>query len=74
MIRKLIIALVLGAFEWVLTLYTLAQIRIAHGMPATRMVIILAAVVLVTLISALLFQTSAMKKTYKLDSGGSSDA
>jgi hypothetical protein len=72
--RVVQLALVLGAFEWVLTLYTLAQVRLAHGMPATRMVIILAAVVLVTLISALLFQTSALKKTYKLDSGDSSDA
>ncbi len=52
----------------------LAQVRIAHGMPATRMVIILAAVAVVTLMSAFLFQTSAMKKIYKLDSGGSTDA
>ena len=72
--RVVQLALVLGAFEWVLTLYTLAQVRIAHGMPATRMVIILAAVALVTLVSALLFQASALKDIYKLDSGGSSDA
>ncbi|HSG97108.1 MAG TPA: hypothetical protein VLA11_03885 [Woeseiaceae bacterium] len=72
--RIIQLALVLGAFEWVLTLYTLAQVRAAHGMPATRLVIILAAVAVVTLLSTFLFQTSALKNIYKLDSGGSTDA
>ena len=70
--RVIQLALVLGAFEWVLTLYTLAQLRAAHGMPATRMAIILGTVALVTLVSALLFQASALRRIYKLDSGGSS--
>ena len=72
--RLVQLALVLGAFEWVLTLYTLAQVRAAQGMPATRMVIILGAVALVTLVSALLFQTRALRNIYQLDSGVSSDA
>ena len=46
-------ALLLGALEWIRTIFTHVEIRRAHGMPYQRMVIILAAVALVTAASAL---------------------
>lgn len=57
--------LVLGALEWLHTLYELVQIRIGFGQPFTRMAIILGAVVAVTVISAVLFETRLLKKTYR---------
>lgn len=60
-------ALVLGAVEWLLTLYELAQWRAARGEPATRMAIILGSVAIVTLVSAWLFQTKLLRRTYRLD-------
>ncbi|MDH3620681.1 MAG: hypothetical protein OER91_07310 [Gammaproteobacteria bacterium] len=66
--RLVQVALVLGALEWVRTLYELVQVRTALGEPATRMVIILGSVAVVTLVSALLFQSKTMKKVYRLDS------
>ena len=61
--------LLLGAVEWLLTLYELAEIRATRGESATRMIIILGCVALVTLISASLFQTRTLKKRYRLDAG-----
>ena len=66
-------ALVLGAVEWLLTLYELAEIRATRGEPATRMIIILGCVALVTLISALLFQTKTLQKIYRLGSSNRPD-
>ena len=57
--------LVLGAIEWALTLYELVQMRLALGMPATRMVAILAAVIFVTATSGLLFETRTMKQVFR---------
>mgnify|MGYP001823835002 FL=1 len=59
-------ALVLGALEWVWTIYDLVQFRTAMGMPATRMMIILGIVAAVTALSAGLFQTRALKRVYGL--------
>ena len=59
-------ALVLGALEWVWTIYDLVQFRSAMGMPATRMMLILGAVAGVTALSASLFQTKALKRVYGL--------
>ena len=59
-------ALVLGAILWVHTLFDLAQLRIALGQPATRLVIILGTVATVTLCSALLFQSKDLKRIYRL--------
>ncbi len=64
--RVVQVALVLGAVEWVWTLYTLAQARAAMGQPATRMIVILGVVAAVAFCSALLFQTRPMKKIYRL--------
>ena len=66
--RLVQVALVLGALEWVRTLFNLVQMRAAMGEPATRMVIILGSVALVTLASALLFQTKTLQRVYGLDS------
>lgn len=66
--RLVQVALVLGALEWLRTLYSLAQVRAAMGEPATRMLVILGGVALVTLVSALLFQTRPLRKVYRLDS------
>ncbi len=65
--RLVQVALVLGALEWVWTLYSLVQMRAAHGQPFTRMAIILGVVAAVTLLSALVFQTRTMKRIYGLD-------
>ena len=66
--RLVQVALVLGTLEWARTLLSLLQVRAAMGEPATRMVIILGSVALVTLVSALLFQTRPLQKVYRLDS------
>jgi hypothetical protein len=64
--RLVQVALLLGALEWVLTVYRLAQMRMAMGEPVTRMVIILGVVIAVTAGSALLFQTRSLKQVYGL--------
>ena len=57
--------LILGAIEWALTFYELVQMRLALGMPAMRMAVILAAVIFVTAASGLLFETRTMKQVFK---------
>jgi len=64
--RLVQVALVLGAIEWLRTLYMLAQARAALGQPATRMILILGVVAAVTFCSALLFQSKTLKKIYRL--------
>jgi len=59
--------LVLGALEWLRTLYVLAQERAALGQPAVRMIVILSVVAAATFGSALLFQSATMKRIYKLE-------
>ena len=65
--RLMQIVLTLGAFEWIRTMYELAQVRMALGQPAIRMVVILGIVALVTFASALLFQSATLKRIYGLD-------
>jgi len=65
--RLIQVVLVLGALEWVRTLYELVQVRAVLGQPFTRMMIILGVVAAVTFCSALLFQLPALKKIYRLD-------
>lgn len=64
--RLVQIALVLGAGEWVYTLYSMNQVRMAFGEPAARLNVILGTVIAVTLLSAVLFQTKELKKIYGL--------
>ena len=65
--RLMQVVLILGALEWVRTLYELAQVRAAHGQPFARMIVILGVVAAVTFCSALLFQSPALKRIYRLD-------
>lgn len=62
--RLMQVVLILGALEWVRTLYELAQVRAALGQPYTRMVVILGVVAAVTFCSALLFQSPTLKGIY----------
>lgn len=64
--RAMQVVLVLGALEWLRTLYELAQVRAAYGQPFTRMIAILGVVAAITFCSALLFQTPTLKKIYGL--------
>ena len=66
--RLMQVVLVLGALEWVRTLFELVQVRTALGEPVTRMIVILGVVAAVTFCSALLFQTKTLKSIYGLDS------
>ena len=63
--RVVQVVLVLGAAEWAHTLYELVQMRLAQNMPATRMSIILTAVIATSVASALLFETQTMKRIYR---------
>ena len=65
--RVVQVTLLLGALEWVWTMYALVQVRTAMGMPATRMMVILGVVAAATALSAGLFQTKALKRIYRLD-------
>jgi len=64
--RLLQVVLLLGAAEWVRTLIVLARIRAEHGQPATRMVIILAAVAILTAASALVFFTRRSRARFRV--------
>jgi hypothetical protein len=57
--------LLLGAAEWARTLLVLARVRLEHGMPATRMILILAAVALLTGASALLLRTRRARARFR---------
>jgi len=65
--RLVQIVLVLGALEWLRTLYGLVQMRAALGEPYGRMLIILGSVAVITACAALVFQTKALKGIYGLD-------
>lgn len=65
--RLMQIILVLGALEWLRTMYELGHIRALHGQPYGRMLVILGIVAAVTVCSALLFQSKTLKKIYRLE-------
>ena len=64
--RLMQVVLVLGAVEWVHTLYQLAHVRGMTGQPVARMALILGVVATVTFVSALLFQLPTMQEAYRL--------
>ena len=66
-LRLMQVFLVLGALEWVRTMYELAHMRALHGQPYGRMLVILGIVATVTLCSALLVQSATLKKRYGLE-------
>lgn len=53
--------LLLGAIEWVRTLEQLASWRVQTGQPATRLVVILGSVALLTGLSALVFRSARLR-------------
>ncbi len=64
--RIIQIVLIAGAAEWIRAMFYYIDIRKGIGEDWTRLAIILSAVSLFTLLSALIFQTKSMKKTYEL--------
>ena len=68
--RLMQVVLILGALEWVRTLYELVQVRAVYGQPFGRMMVILGVVAIVTFCSALLFQSPELKRIYRLDRRG----
>lgn len=65
--RLVQVVLIIGALEWVRTLYDLVQVRYAMGEPLLRMIAILGVVVALTFCSALLFQSRALQRIYRLN-------
>jgi len=56
--------LILGALEWLRSLYYFAAMRIAWDQPWTRLAIILGAVALFTALSGLVFNDKAVRSRY----------
>jgi hypothetical protein len=56
--------LVFSAVEWLLTVYEIASVRMAMGVPWTKAAVILSVVAAWSLGSALLFETRALRKRY----------
>ncbi len=63
--------LLIGFFEWIRTTYVLTNIRIQLHLPFLRMIFILVAVALLTIMSGLVFKTKRLKSRY---SGNSNTA
>jgi hypothetical protein len=66
--RVLQALLALGAIEWVLTAAMLAQMRIAHQQPYSRLLVILGSVAVFTVLAALAFQHPALAQRFGLGS------
>lgn len=62
------VLLVLGALEWLRTLYVFVAMRIAFGEPWTRLALILGAVALFTALSGLVFRNRALQGYYDKES------
>ena len=60
------VLLMLGALEWLRTLFTFAQMRIAFGEPWTRLAIILGAVAIFTALSGLVFKNRKLAARYTI--------
>ena len=56
--------LLLGAVEWLLTLYSEVQVRIGQDRSWMRLAIILGVVALFTLLSCLVFRSKALRERY----------
>jgi hypothetical protein len=59
------VLLVVGAFEWLRTLYFFAAMRIAWDQPWGRLALILGAVALFTALSALVFSNRKLRRHYQ---------
>jgi hypothetical protein len=65
-VRSIQVILILGAIEWIRTLYVFAQERIYLGEPWTRLSIILGSVAIFTGLSGLVFLFHSLKSRYRL--------
>ena len=61
--------LVLGALEWLRTLYVFASMRIAFEHPWTRLAVILGAVAVFTALSGWVFRSAGLRSRYRRDEG-----
>lgn len=61
------IVLILGGLEWIRATLVYVAARQNHDMPWIRLAIILGSVALVTLLSALVFQSKTLRRRYRLD-------
>jgi hypothetical protein len=61
------LALVFAALRWLWLTWLLAGTRAAAGVPYTRMVAILGAVALLTLLAALVFRSARLRRYYGLE-------
>lgn len=59
------VLLLLGAIEWLRSLFMFAQMRIAWGEPWTRLAFILGAVALFTALSGLVFRSRKLAARYR---------
>jgi len=59
--------LILGAMEWLRSLYFIAAMRIAWDQPWTRLAIILGAIALFTALSGLVFLNKTLRSFYRVD-------
>ena len=64
--RSIQVLLVLGAFEWIRSMFGYIEIRKAVGEDWGRLAIILIVVALLTACSGLVFRGKSLKKRYKL--------
>jgi hypothetical protein len=62
--RLIQILLLLGALEWLRTLFVIANMRIAYEQSWTRMAAILGVVALFTALAGLVFRSKALRKRY----------
>ena len=59
-------ALILGALEWLRTLWSVAGARMDAGRPWARFALILGMVILVHLLAALLLRSHALRRWYRM--------
>jgi hypothetical protein len=62
--RTVQVVLAVAAIEWALTAYGLAQLRMGHGQPYLRLVMILGSVTLFTTLAAAAFEHPALRRHF----------
>jgi hypothetical protein len=68
--RALQVVLAAATVEWSLTAYSLARLRLEHGQPYLRLVLILGTVALLTASAAAAFQHPALRRYFRLATAG----
>jgi glucose dehydrogenase len=62
--RTVQVVLAIATIEWALTTYGLAQLRMGHGQPYLRLVLILGSVTLYTALAAAAFEHPALRQYF----------